>query len=226
VVVEPAQKPAAKNNTVPIASTTRSTDPKTPKRGFFQRLNPVHLFSGSQKGSETVARYAYRSSAKPARGNRQEAERSFRQGLQAQQAQRLPEAIQAYLRATQADPAYYDAYYNLGVAATQSGDLPLALRSYETALAVRPESLDARYNFALLLKRANYPLDAAAELEKILAHYPNESRANLALANLYDQQLNQPAKAREHYLKVLETDPHNPQAAQIRYWLTENPAKR
>jgi Flp pilus assembly protein TadD len=61
------------------------------------------------------------------------------------------------------------------------------------------------------------------ELERLLSIYPNEPRAHLALGNLYAQQLHQPAKAREHYVKVLDLDPHNPQAASVRYWLIANP---
>jgi Tfp pilus assembly protein PilF len=97
------------------------------------------------------------------------------------------------------------------------------LTAYENALAVRPESVDARYNFALMLKQANYLTDASNELEKVLAKRPNESRAHLALANLCAQQLHQPARARHHYLKVLENDPHNLQADAIRFWLANNP---
>ena len=66
-------------------------------------------------------------------------------------------------------------------------------------------------------------LDAANELEKLLQTYPKDGRANLALGNLYLQELHQPVKAREHYLKVLENDPQNPQASAIRYWLAANP---
>jgi hypothetical protein len=52
---------------------------------------------------------------------------------------------------------------------------------------------------------------------------PNDARGHLALGNLYAQQLHQPAKARDHYLRVLETDPRNPQAEAIRRWLSANP---
>jgi tetratricopeptide (TPR) repeat protein len=166
-------------------------------------------------------RYRYRAPTQPSPGDRSEAERAFAQGVHAHQAQRLPEAIASYRRALQLDPSFFDADYNLAMAATQVRNLPLALSTYENALALRPESSDARYNFALVLKQANYLLDAANELEKDLTAYPNESRAHLALGNLYAQQLQQPDKARQHYLKVLEIDPRNPQAAAIRSWLTE-----
>ena len=96
------------------------------------------------------------------------------------------------------------------------------MNAFEVALAIRPDSLDARYNFALALKQANYPLDAAGELEKILVTYPKDPRAHLALANLYAQQLHQTDKAREHYLKVLDISPEHPQAPKIRDWLWAN----
>ena len=175
----------------------------------------------SLPGGASISRYTYTYPSKPAPGNRVEAERAFAQGVQAQRAEHLSDAILAYRRALQGDPSFYDAWYNLGLAAAEASNLPMALSAYETALALRPESLDARYNFALALKQANYPLDAARELEKLLAVFPNDARAHLAVANLYAQQLHEPAKARTHYLKVLETDPRNPQAGAIRYWLAD-----
>jgi len=48
-------------------------------------------------------------------------------------------------------------------------------------------------------------------------------RAHLALANLCAQSLHDPAQARRHYQKVLELDPTNAQAADIRFWLAANP---
>jgi len=168
------------------------------------------------------ARYAYKSPAKPAPGNRDDAERLFAQGAQAYQAHRLPEAMQAYRLATQTDPSFYEAHYNLGLAATEAGNLPAALAAYEKALAVQPQSLDARYNFALVLEQAHYLVDAVNELERVLARYPNDARSHLAVGNLYAQ-FHQPARARQHYLRVLEVDPHNPQAGRIRYWLVDNP---
>jgi tetratricopeptide (TPR) repeat protein len=143
--------------------------------------------------------------------------------VQAQQAHRLPEAVQAYRLAAQQDPSLFEAHYNLGLAATEAGNLPAALAAYEDALAVQPHSLDARYNFALVLKQANYLVDAVNELERVLASYPNESRAHLALGNLYAQQFHLPARARQHYLRVLEVEPHHPQGGAIRYWLAANP---
>jgi Tfp pilus assembly protein PilF len=97
------------------------------------------------------------------------------------------------------------------------------LSASESALGLTPDSADARYNFALLLQQGGYAIDAANELEKVLAKYPNDARAHLALANLSAQQLHDDARARLHYQKLLETDPHNPQANDIRRWIAEHP---
>jgi tetratricopeptide (TPR) repeat protein len=180
------------------------------------------LASAAANGS--ASRYAYKSPAKPAVGDRSAAERAFAQGVPAQEARRLPEAVQAYRQAARLDPSLFEAHYNLGLVFTQAGNLPAALAAYEDALAIQPRSLDARYNFALVLKQANYITDAVIELERVVASYPNETRAHLALGNLYAQQFHQPAKARQHYLKVLEVEPRHPQASEIRYWLAANPS--
>jgi len=170
-----------------------------------------------------IPRYPYRAPAKPTSGDRAAAERFFAQGVAAQRAGKLAEALVAYREATRLDPAYFEAHYNLGVAAAQAGSVTQSLAAYENALAVLPDSVDARYNFALGLKQGGFLLDAAAELERIVAHRPADTRARLALANLYARQLQQPARAHEHYRKLLEIEPRHPEATAIRYWLVEHP---
>ena len=244
---QPAIRPARDSapRVAPSTSQTRPTSPpksesdssKAQKRGFLAKMNPFHRdaqtnaihSSGASESQEPLPRelrgprYVYHSPAKPQTGDTAAAQRSFAQGFQAQQAGRLPEAIQGYRQATQLDPADFDAYYNLGLAAAAAGNLQQALVAYEFALAIRPESPDARYNFAMVLKRANYLADAVHELNKLLSMYPKEPRAHLALGNIYTRIPQQSATAREHYLKVLEFDPHNPESGSIREWLLANP---
>jgi len=109
------------------------------------------------------------------------------------------------------------------VAAYEAGDCAQSLFAYEYALAINPDSVKARFNFSAALQKANYPRDAASQLERLLADNPSEARAHLALANLLAQQLGEPAKAREHYLRLLELEPQHSQATAIRYWLEANP---
>jgi Flp pilus assembly protein TadD len=227
-------------STEPPASVTEP--PKAAdKRGFLSHVNPANLFRGSSKSNQpqeptqvaaatpesatpvTFPRYSYHHPRKPADGDRGAAEKAFASGSQAQQAGQLSQAILDYRRATEADPGYFDPYYNLGVVCVRAGDLADALKAYETALAIQPNSHDARFNFALALKQNNYPIDAAIELEKLIAKFPNDAYAHYALGSLYAQQLRQPAKARLHYEKVLELDPSLPQAAAVHDWLWSHP---
>jgi tetratricopeptide (TPR) repeat protein len=164
-------------------------------------------------------RYAYRAPSAPAPGQRRRAEPHFIRGVEEQRRKRLGAAIAAYQEAIVLDPAYFEAHYNLGLSAYNAGDLPLALRAYETALALNPGSRDARYNLALALQQASYLDDAVDELQRSVAAEPADTRAHLALANLYAQQLEQPRLARPHYAIVLEQQPDHPQAAAIRSWL-------
>ena len=216
------------------------------KPGFFARLNPFRdrpkqpapvtnevartVVSAPRTNAvvpppkPAYPRYSYTSPMAPSRsGNRGNAERAMAQAVKAQRAGNTNEALLDYQLALGADPTYFDAQYNLALLAFQMGELKRSLAGWETALALRPDSINARYNFALALKQGNYAHDAVHELERILEAKPNETRAHLTLGNLYAQQLNDPHKARTHYLKVVELDPRNPQAPAIRYWLAANP---
>jgi tetratricopeptide (TPR) repeat protein len=213
-IVTPLNAPVGPSSTKPVEVAAISPKP--------QAFSPT-VATNPPSSLPAFNRYAYRSPRKPVAGSRSDAEASFAQGVQAQRDHRPAAAVTAYRAATTADPSFFEAQYNLGLAAFEAGDLPQSLIAYEQALAVMPDSANARYNFALALKEANYPVDAATELEKLLTAHPDEARAQLALANLYAQQLNQPLLARAHYLKVLTLDPQHPQSTAIRYWLAGNP---
>ncbi len=201
------------------SSSASSTEARVISRGE-EKVSSLAKSSSELSGQETtIERYPFHPPYTPKPGNRSQADRAFLQGERAQRAHDLEQAIGAYRSAVVLDPSFFEAFYNMGLAANQLGNLQLALSSYESAVAVRPQSSEARYNFALVLTSARYWLDAANELETVLAAHPNDVRSHLALANLYAQQLHLPDKARAHYLKVLVLDPANPQASQIRRWL-------
>jgi Tfp pilus assembly protein PilF len=159
----------------------------------------------------------------PELGDRAAAEKAMQQAAIAFKAGKTNEASLAYEKAIDFDPSYFDAHYNSALLAFQAGDVARALMGWEMALTIETKSANARYNFALALKQGGYPHDAANELEKIIEDDPTDTRAHLSLANLYAQQLNERGKARNHYVKVLEFEPRNPQAPAIRFWLAANP---
>jgi Flp pilus assembly protein TadD len=73
------------------------------------------------------------------------------------------------------------------------------------------------------LLKGGYAIDAADEFQQLLAAAPNDARLHLSLANIYAQKLGDPVPARKHYQRVLELQPHHPQASAIRAWLAGNP---
>jgi tetratricopeptide (TPR) repeat protein len=168
-------------------------------------------------------RYAYRPAGRPVTGDRPKAVELVNKGILAHRERKPEEEVAFYRSASLADPSSFDALFNLGLASAEQGDWQTALDSYERALAIDPDSVSSRYNFAQALRQADYPVDAAKELETILSSHPSEGKALLALGNLYAQRFKQPGTARQYYLKLLEVDPDNPKAAEVRFWLTAHP---
>ncbi len=167
-------------------------------------------------------RYAYLNPPRPRPGDRRAAAPIFLEGLKAHQENRLSEAIKAYKDAVKLDGSLYEAHYNMGLASYQANQLAESLAAYETALSVKPDSGSARFNFAQALLKARYTRDSAGELEKLIAAEPTQAAARLAAGNLYARELGDTARARVHYLKLLELEPNHRQAQAIRYWLSNN----
>jgi tetratricopeptide (TPR) repeat protein len=207
-LANPASLPPSNSNPTTVIPPAPAVAPKL-----------VHIV---QPAPPTFPRYLYLSPRKPKPGDRVTAAGAFTRAREMEQASRWVDALESYRQAAQRDPGWFEAQYNLGVLAYRLQDYQQALAAYEMALAIQPDSVDARYNFALTLKAADYAVDAADELEKIVAASPDEVRVQLALGNLYAQQFHDPARARRHYLKVLELDPRNPEATKIRFWLAQN----
>jgi tetratricopeptide (TPR) repeat protein len=219
--------PGTASATAPAVNTSGSTyiaSGVTPLPGGpgdpSAKLKPVKIIAPAPVN---FPRYTYLSPRRPAAGDRRAASGAFTQARMAEQNEKWADTLKAYREAAELDPAWFEAHYNAGVVAQRLRNFASALASYEMALAIQPDSVDARYNFALTLKAAGYAPDGANEFKKILAAHPNEIRAHLALANLCAQSLRDPGQAREHYLKVLELDPKNPQTTDIQHWLATNP---
>ena len=169
----------------------------------------------------TTLRYNYRSPARPAAGNRAQAETHFFRGSAAHKQGDSVQALQSYRSAVSIDPAFFEAQHNLGTLAYDSGNLTESLLAFETALAINPRAANTRYNFAIALRKGTHYQDAATELTRALADEPRDVQGHFALANLYAQQLRQPQLARQHYDRVLQLNPAHSQATSIRAWLKQ-----
>ena len=167
-------------------------------------------------------RYKYLSPALPNSGDRQVAKTYFDDGDGAQKREEWQRAKAAYLEAAKADPAWFDARFELGQAAYYTGDTDLALQSFEHALAIQPNDGPARFNFAMSLVQGNYYAAAARELETYLQSNPDLAQAHFEAGKLYAEKLHDVARAAVHYKRVIGLKPGHPQAVTIRYWLIRN----
>jgi tetratricopeptide (TPR) repeat protein len=168
-------------------------------------------------------RYDYGRIKRPVAGDRAAAERLFKRGVGSQSRADPAGAATFFAAAAEADPTYFAAQYNHGLVAYSSGQWFKALSAFETARVLDPSTADARYNFALTLQKARFPVDAAQELETVVAQNPGDARNRLLLGNVYSQDLGEVAAARRQYQQVLGLEPRHPQATAIRYWLSQHP---
>lgn len=175
------------------------------------------------KNGVSTNRYRYMTTFAPTPGNRQSASQLLTTGNQALKANKTGEALEAFQKAVQADPAFSEAYSYLGAAFLESGNLPAALEAFDKALRLKPDSTETRYAFAYVMQKSGYIQDAANELEKLVKLKPSDVRAHLFLGNLYSQDLKQKKAARQHYSIVLQLEPNHPQASVIRHWMSANP---
>ncbi len=169
-------------------------------------------------------KYKYLNPALPNNGDRRVAKTYFDDGVAAQKAEEWQRAKAAYLEAAKADPAWFDARFELGQAAFYTGETDLALQSFEHALAIHPNDGPARFNFAMSLGQGNYYAAAAREFETFLQFDPDSVPGHFEAGKLYADKLNDVARAGIHYKRVIGLQPDHPQAVTIRYWLIRNKA--
>lgn len=203
----------------------QSTAARPPARGTLALPTnaPAVAAAPIPKPRPVVPRYTRQVTATPSAGNRLKAEQTFNEAILVHNRRDLAGAATLYEQAAQADPTFYPAHHNLALTALDLNDPTRALAAAESATVLQPAAVASRQLFATALQRANYPADAAEQLEQILAAKPSDTQSHLTVAGLYAGSLADPAKARPHYLKVLELDPNHPQASAIRIWLAGNP---
>lgn len=121
-------------------------------------------------------------------------------------AQRKFAAAETLLRAlVEADPTNARAHGNLALALLPQGKVREAVDEGRLAAAMGPDLPEARYIYALALKAAGRPLEAARELEKAVALKPAEAGPLRALAATYAASDDERTEAT--YAKLIGTQP-------------------
>jgi tetratricopeptide (TPR) repeat protein len=119
------------------------------------------------------------------------------------------EAIDRYEMMLAANPYRSDFYQGLASEYTYAGKPEKAVQTYdrmEQRLGLNPEIALQKVN---IYRKLNKWTEAEAELKKLIAEDPKETRYFTMLAELYQDQ-GQPEKAMSTYQQILKNDPDNP----------------
>jgi tetratricopeptide (TPR) repeat protein len=98
-------------------------------------------------------------------------------GVVASRAGRTVDSLEALLKATELNPAYFRAWYNLGIARANAGELEGARVAYETSRKLHPAHFETAQNLALLLLDQGAPERALKILEEATKLAGGEQRA-------------------------------------------------
>jgi tetratricopeptide (TPR) repeat protein len=107
------------------------------------------------------------------------------------------EAISAYRKALELDPAHADAHVNLGRLLHEAGDPAAAEPHYEAALASRPEDGTAAFNLGVALEDQRKLPEARLAYLKATRLDPDNADAHFNVARLAEK-LGRPAEALQH----------------------------
>jgi tetratricopeptide (TPR) repeat protein len=127
----------------------------------------------------------------------------------------IGDAIEAYRRAVELDPALADGHCNLGTAHYNRGEREIARGAYEAALAQDPAHREANFNLANLLEEGGRREAAIHHYKRAVKADPCFSDAHLNLALLYEK-IGIPRRGREHWRRYLQLAPDGSWAAVAR----------
>lgn len=172
-----------------------------------------HGIRSYQNGQVDQA-FAYFQEATERRSSDPSAEYMLAQSLEA--LGREEEAIVHYRRTIELAPSQAAPYYNLAVIYNRRKDFAAAISELQQALQVNRDFHGARFMLGGLYVETEQYADAANELERVLRNHDSkdrafEIRARSFLARAYTG-MDEIAKAREQWQRVLRLDHTNQQA--------------
>lgn len=130
-----------------------------------------------------------------------EADEWLKKGNTAYQAKDYDEAIKCYKKATELDPAFASAFYNLGIIYAEKKLPDESIAAYKKVLTIKPDYHAARNNLASVYIQKGKIDEAIAELEKALAGDTDLPHAHFNLAECYVTK-GKIQQAADHYYKA------------------------
>ena len=130
-----------------------------------------------------------------------EADEWLTKGNTAYEAKEFAEAIKCYKKATELDPSFASAYYNLGIIYAAKGMLDESISAYKKVLTIKPGYYAARNNLGAIYIQKGMLDEAISELNQVLAINPDLPNAHYNLGECYFTKGNTKLAA-DHYYKA------------------------
>ncbi len=144
--------------------------------------------------------------------NREAAQRAFDRGYQFQTGRgvmkNLEAAYLAYREATDLDPSYADAYYNLAQVCSDVLRFDLAEYAYKSYLRFQPNDVGAIHDLGVMLHKQGKYDAAIRQYRRALELNPNLSQAHYNLGNAYFA-LKKENQAIQEWDRAIQLDPEN-----------------
>lgn len=118
----------------------------------------------------------------------------------------FPAAITSYERVVAGAPADWESWNNLGNARRLSGDAAGSAEALERAAEINPASPPVRLNFAMALAAAGRVDEAEAELRRVAAEFPEDTKALFELHAIF-KELGRDEEALDAIEAAAERDP-------------------
>lgn len=158
----------------------------------------------------------------PVATNPQAAVQAYNRARQYQAQQDWESAVTYYKRALENNPGMANAWFNLGLVHAAKGDNTSARDAYEHAIKAQPDMSAARYNLALLLLGARKREEALVQLREMVKLQPDNGAAYYVLGYVLADDPLATQQAKQAYIKFLELAPNDPNAANVRDWLSRH----
>lgn len=154
--------------------------------------------------------------------NPQAAVQAYNRARQYQAQQDWESAISYYQRAIENNPGMANAWFNLGLVFAAKGDNAGARDAYEHAIKAQSDMIAARYNLALLQLGAHKREEALTQLREIVRQQADNAAAYYVLGYVLADDPLATQQAKQAYNKFLELAPKDPNAANVRDWLSRH----
>ncbi|MDI5925225.1 tetratricopeptide repeat protein [Rhizobium leguminosarum] len=121
------------------------------------------------------------------------------------------EALEAYARAIELSPPYYEAYLNRGQLLAELGNYAEAIQDFNSVLHIKPEEWRALREIANVEAVRGNPSAALSLYLEALAYEPNDADLHANAGFAYSE-LDRSSKAFEHYLRAIALSPKHAEA--------------